>query len=159
MIEATLCFILDGSSPVRILLGRKKRGFGQGKINGFGGKVEPGETPVDTVLREVHEESGLVLSPDTLRPAGTVTFYFPTQPRFDQHVHVFVAPSWEGLVRDSEEMAPRWFPIDAIPYGQMWDDDAYWLPLVLAGKRIRAEFTFAEDNETVDFWTMNGETA
>jgi 8-oxo-dGTP diphosphatase len=159
MIEATLCFIVDGSPPTRILLGRKKRGFGQGKVNGFGGKVQPGETPVDTVIREVHEESGLVVSPDTLRSAGTVTFYFPTHPHYDHHVHVFVATSWEGFVRDSAEMAPDWFPVDAIPYKQMWDDDAYWLPLVLAGKRIRAEFSFAEDNETVLSWTMHGGTA
>ena len=154
MIEATLCFILDATPPTRILLGRKKRGFGCGKYNGLGGKVQSGESPVDTVIREVHEESGLVLSPDTLRPAGTVTFYFPTDPPLDHHVHVFVTSAWKGEVLESAEMAPAWFSIGEIPHDRMWDDDQYWLPLVLAGKRIRAEFTFAEDNETVAAWAI-----
>jgi 8-oxo-dGTP pyrophosphatase MutT (NUDIX family) len=154
MIEATLCFILDGSPPTRILLGRKKRGFGCGKYNGLGGKVQPGETPVDTVIREVHEESGLIVSPDTLRSAGSITFAFPSRRTFDHHVHVFVTSAWEGEVRESAEIAPVWSPITEIPYDRMWNDDHYWLPLVLAGKRIRAVFTFTEDNETVDSWTI-----
>ena len=149
MIEATLCFLLDGSPPRQILLGRKKRGFGEGKLNGLGGKVRDGETPLRTILREVEEESGLCISPDRLRPMGTIDFFFPSRREFDHHVHVFVADAWEGELRESEEMAPLWVPIDRIPHQEMWADDAHWLPLVLAGQRIEAEFTFAEDNETI----------
>jgi 8-oxo-dGTP pyrophosphatase MutT (NUDIX family) len=154
MIEATLCFILDGDPPNRILLGRKKRGFGCGKYNGLGGKVQPEETPVRAVIREVHEEAGLVISPDTLRSAGSIGFAFPFDPSFDHHVHVFVTSSWEGQLRESTEMAPAWFSLDEIPFEWMWDDDRYWLPRVLAGNRIHAEFSFAEDNETVAFWSI-----
>lgn len=155
MIEATLCFLLDGSPPTSILLARKKRGFGRGKMNGLGGKVRPGETPLRTIVREVREEAGVVLSPETLRPAGSITFTFPFDPASDHYVHVFVACAWEGEIRETSEMAPAWFPIGAIPYDRMWDDDRYWLPLVLAGKRIRAEFTFGEDNETVTAWALD----
>ena len=154
MIEATLCFLLDGRPPERVLLGRKKRGFGMGKLNGFGGKVRPGETPVRTIVREVAEESGVVVSPDALRSAGSVTFLFPFEPSFDHHVHVFLTDAWGGEICESHEMEPFWFPIDAIPYDRMWNDDRYWLPRVLAGKRIRAEFSFAEDNETVASWSL-----
>jgi 8-oxo-dGTP pyrophosphatase MutT (NUDIX family) len=156
MIEATLCFILDGNPPTRVLLGKKKRGFGCGKHNGLGGKVRPNETPVGTIVREVEEEAGVIVSPDTLRSAGSVTFRFPSNPAFDHHVHVFVTNAWEGKVRESAEMAPAWFPIAKIPYNLMWDDDRYWLPFVLSGKRIRAEFSFAEDNETVAAWAIEG---
>ena len=154
MIEATLCFILDGCPPTRILLGRKKRGFGKGKLNGFGGKVHPNETPIRAIVREVAEESGVVVSPETLRPAGSITFTFPFEPSFDHYVHVFVTSAWSGEVRESAEMAPIWFTIVEIPDEQMWNDDRYWLPHVLAGRRIRAEFSFAEDNETVDSWSI-----
>jgi 8-oxo-dGTP diphosphatase len=154
MIEATLCFLLDGRPPKRILLGRKKRGFGKGKLNGFGGKVRAGETTAETMVREVAEEAGVTVSLDALRPAGTVTFVFPYKPAFDHHVHVFLTDAWSGEIRESHEMEPFWFPIDAIPYDRMWNDDRYWLPRVLAGKRIRAEFSFAEDNETVASWSL-----
>ena len=149
MIEATLCFLLDGSPPARILLGRKKRGFGEGKLNGLGGKVKQHETPLRTILREVKEECGLTISADTLRPMGTIDFFFPFRRAFDHHVHVFLADAWEGELSETEEMAPAWFPIDQIPFDAMWADDAHWLPLVLAGRRIEAEFTFAEDNKTI----------
>ncbi len=155
MIEATLCFLLEGVPPKRILLGRKKRGFGRGKLNGFGGKLLPGETPLQATVREVHEEVGLRVAPGALRPAGTVRFVFPVEPAFDHHVHVFLAVRWEGTVQETAEMAPSWVPIDAIPYHEMWADDPYWLPRVLAGDRIRAEFVFAEDNETVASYTID----
>lgn len=149
MVEATVCFILDGSPPASILLGLKKRGFGEGKFNGLGGKVLPEETPLRTIIREVREESGLTISADSLRPMGWIDFFFPSRREYEQHVHVFLAVTWAGDLRETDEMAPAWFPIDEIPHNQMWADDALWLPLVLAGKRIEAEFTFADDNETI----------
>ena len=154
MIEATLCFIVDGTPLGRILLGRKKRGFGCGKLNGLGGKVRSGETPVRTIVREVEEEAGITISPDALRFAGLVAFRFPADASMDHLVHVFVAETWSGEPRESAEMAPAWFPIDEIPFDRMWDDDRHWLPHVLAGRRIRAEFSFAEDNETVASWHL-----
>jgi len=154
MIEATLCFLVEGDPPRRILLGRKKRGFGKGKWNGLGGKVHDGETPLRAILREVEEESGLRISSDTLRPMGTIRFFFPSHRAFDHHVHVFIATTWEGEIRESDEMAPEWFDIDKIPQDKMWADDAHWLPSVLAGRRIDAEFTFAEDNETIVGFAM-----
>lgn len=39
----------------RVLLGMKKRGFGQGRYNGFGGKVEKGETIIEAAIRETIE--------------------------------------------------------------------------------------------------------
>jgi len=149
MLEATVCFLLDESPPGRILLGLKKRGFGEGKYNGLGGKVLAHETPLKAILREVEEESGLTLSADDLRPMGSIDFFFPFRREFDQHVHVFVATAWDGTLQETDEMAPVWFAIDGIPHSEMWADDAHWLPVVLAGRRIEAEFTFAEDNETV----------
>ena len=154
MIETTVCFLVNGSPPTEILLGMKKRGFGAGKYNGLGGKVDPGETPLGAVVREVREESGLVVSPDGLRPMGAIDFHFPFHREYDHHVHVFVAGAWEGELRETDEMASSWFPIDRIPLDRMWADDAHWLPLVLAGKRLEAEFTFAEDNETISTFSI-----
>jgi 8-oxo-dGTP diphosphatase len=151
--NATLCFILR---PARrqILLGLKRRGFGAGKYNGFGGKVLPGESLHEATLREVREETGLRLAAEKLRPAGEITFLFPFEPDFDHHVHVFVTSAGEDEPRESAEMSPMWFGVDAIPYEGMWADDAHWMPLVLAGKRIEATFTFGPDNESLSAWSI-----
>jgi len=156
MIHATLCFILREESPSHILLGRKKRGFGIGKLNGIGGKLEPGELPRDGIIREVQEEVGITIPRDALRVAGQITFLFPFTPEFDHYVHLFVASEWTGEPCESEEMAPMWFPKSEIPFTQMWQDDAYWLPIVLNGKTVRAEFEFGDDNETVTSWCIQG---
>lgn len=158
MVDATLCFIIREGSPSHVLLGKKKRGFGAGKFNGIGGKLAPDESPEDGIIREVHEEVGLILSKEALRPAGHITFQFPFRPEFDHFVHLFLTTEWDGEPCESAEMAPIWFAVNDIPFDQMWQDDAYWLPIVLNGKAILAEFEFGEDNETVVSWIIQGGT-
>lgn len=150
MIEATLCFLVDGYPPARILLGHKRVGFGLGKWGGVGGKIEHGETPVQAAVREVHEETALDVQMADLRYAAHLTFLFPHRPEWSQIVHVFLADRWHGQEpQPSREIIPRWFAVGEIPYDQMWDDCRYWLPEVLAGHPVRAVFTFGEDNDRV----------
>ena len=155
MKTATLCFVLQDAPSGKILLGRKKRGFGEGKLNGFGGKPEPNESLRTAAAREVHEEAGIHVDAAALRAAGQIVFRFPSRPDFDHHVHIFLTDAFDGSPTESEEMAPAWFPLDGIPYDRMWQDDAHWLPTVLAGHTIDAEFSFGEDNETVADWRVD----
>ncbi|MDD4903282.1 MAG: 8-oxo-dGTP diphosphatase [Candidatus Bipolaricaulis sp.] len=148
MVRATICFLI-AESPRRVLLGLKKRGFGEGKYNGFGGKLADGEDVRAAAVREVREECGLEVSPADLVPAGRLTFFFPFRPEFDHDVHIFRVHAWRGEPRESEEMRPKWFPVGEIPYDRMWQDDGHWLPAVLEGEVVEGEFTFAADNETI----------
>jgi 8-oxo-dGTP pyrophosphatase MutT (NUDIX family) len=157
MIEATLCLLVRGDESREILLGKKKRGFGEGKLNGFGGKVAIRESLVDCVIREVREEVGLVLDESGLCRIGTLTFRFPSRPEFDHRVHVFLTQEWHGEPVETEEMAPFWFSVDDIPFDRMWQDDAYWLPIALQGHSVDGEFEYGEDNETVVAWRIQGE--
>ena len=127
----------------KILLGMKLRGFGVNKYNGFGGKVEPGETLLQGALREMREESGLAVAPAAASLVGHLSFTFEGSVEH-MSVSVFRAPASaaSGEIKDSDEMAPRWFALDAIPYSKMWADDCYWLPHLLAGRRFVGSFDF-----------------
>jgi 8-oxo-dGTP pyrophosphatase MutT (NUDIX family) len=148
MRQATLCLVVDKQSN-KILLGMKKKGFGAGKINGFGGKVEKGEEVKTAALRELQEEAGITVPQDNAHKAAELNFFFPHQPDWNQTVHVFIAHTWNGDPAESDEMAPQWFNINEIPYNRMWVDDIHWLPKVLSGEKIEGHFTFGREDGTL----------
>ena len=154
MRDVTLCLLVRGDPPTDVLLGLKKAGFGAGKYNGFGGKVEPGETIARAAVREVEEEVGLVVSEDDLQPVGRLTFLFPARPAWDRVTHVFLVTAWQGNPTESVEMMPVWFAVDDVPFDHMWQGDVHWIPRVLSGERIQGCVTFAADNESVAAWTV-----
>jgi len=144
MKNATLLFLIKKipGGVVDICLAMKKRGFGKGRYNGVGGKVEEGESILDAVKREAQEEIEVVVGEVT--KCAELNFTFPHEPSFDQLVHVYTTESWEGEPRETDEMSPSWLSTSYIPYEQMWPDDIFWLPLVLEGKKIRGRFVFGE---------------
>ncbi|NXD21381.1 8ODP triphosphatase, partial [Spelaeornis formosus] len=125
--------------PSRVLLGMKKRGFGAGLWNGFGGKVQPGESIEEAARRELLEESGLTV--DTLQKMGQITFEFVGNSEL-MDVHIFRADDFHGEPTESEEMRPQWFQLNEVPFHRMWPDDSYWFPLVLQRKLFRGYFKF-----------------
>lgn len=133
--RATLCFLIEDD---KILLIRKKRGFGAGKINGPGGRLEPGEKPPDCAIRETSEEVGLI--PANVRRHGELHFQFTDG--YSLHCTVFVAKEYTGELIETDEALPLWMPIDSIPYDEMWADDIYWLPGVISGGTFRGYFHF-----------------
>lgn len=138
----TLCVIHQNS---RVLLGMKKRGFGQGRWNGFGGKVKEGESVIEAAKRELAEEVGISL--EHLEPLGVLDFTWDKKPEILE-VHIFKGLDFEGEPKESEEMKPQWFAISEIPFEQMWQDDKYWFPLFLEGKKFKGKFIF-DDNDNI----------
>jgi 8-oxo-dGTP diphosphatase/2-hydroxy-dATP diphosphatase len=138
----TLLLLHDAANG-RLLLGLKKRGFGAGKLNGFGGKIEPGESILAAALREMREESGLRVEPPFAALVGHLSFDFEgSSERLSVHVFRAPAAAAAGALTESDEMAPQWVPTSAVPYGRMWQDDVHWLPLLLAGKHFVGAFSF-----------------
>ncbi len=139
--------------PIRsdgaVLLGRKRRGMGYGKWNGFGGKIEAGETMRECAVRELFEECGLAADPASLELAADLYFCQPSDMTWSHAGVVYLARSWRGEPRASGEMEPRWFLPGELPYEEMWEADKIWLPMVLAGKRLRGTVYFAEDGDHV----------
>ena len=136
--RANLCFILHEG---KILLIRKKRGLGAGKINGPGGRIEKDETALESAIRETQEE--IHVTPTQPKFAGELFFQFIDG--FKIHVAVFRAEECTGAPRETDEAIPLWVSADQIPYAEMWQDDAYWLPLLLEGRQFRGYFTFDGD--------------
>lgn len=141
----TLCLILKND---RVLLGMKKRGFGAGRWNGFGGKVEAGETIEAAAKRETEEECGVIIT--EMEKVGIHEFEFADKRGEILEVHVFRVDAWQGEPEETEEMRPQWFMIDAVPYDEMWPDDIHWLPVFLAGKKFRTKFLFGEGDTVLE---------
>lgn len=125
-----------------ILLAMKKRGFGEGKWNGVGGKIEVGESIEDALVRECQEE--INVTPLSWEKVAELDFVqdAETDDPWHMYVYAYLSEEWEGDPEESEEMLPKWFSIDDIPYGVMWDDDEFWLPQVLSGEKVVGRFTF-----------------
>ncbi|GGH97390.1 8-oxo-dGTP diphosphatase [Arthrobacter liuii] len=146
----TLCFLIrDGANGAEVLLGLKQTGFGKGKIVGIGGHVERGETDAQAVIREVLEETGVVLRHEDLADAGTVRFVFPARPEWNMATRIFTARTWHGEPVPSDEILPEWFSVEALPVDRMWQDADHWLPVVLEGGRVNVVVTMHTDNESV----------
>lgn len=141
----TLLFLVKDQD---ILLAMKKRGFGAGRWNGVGGKVEPGEKLEEALERECQEEIGV--TPLNYEKVAEITFSEVHEgERKLMHVNAYLCQKWDGKPTESEEMRPKWFRQSQIPYKKMWPDDEYWLGLVLDGNKIQAKFTLGDDDHVV----------
>ncbi len=136
--EATLLFVRQAD---RVLLIRKKRGLGAGKINGPGGRLDDGESPRQCAIREVQEE--LLVTPIGVEPRGELAFQFTDG--YALYVHVFSAAGCQGEPQETGEAVPLWTPIDAIPFDEMWADDRLWFPYLLNEQTFWGRFLFNGD--------------
>ena len=140
----TLCLIHEHP---RVLLAMKKRSFGAGRWNGYGGKVKEGEAIEDAARREIVEEAGI--NAGLLEKMGIIEFTFVND-SIVLEVHIFKIEDYSGEPVETEEMKPRWFMVDEIPFKQMWSDDLYWMPLFLKGKKFKGKFLFDKPS-TADY--------
>lgn len=155
--------LLESPEGTAVLLGRKRRGLGEGRVVAPGGKLEAGESPVEAAVRELEEEVGLRALPGDLEPRGGLDYFFPHRPEWSQRSHVFVCRRWEGRVVESSELAAAFVPLAEVPLDLMWDDARFWLPAVLAsGESARWTFEFGADLESIvdsdaPLWTARTE--
>lgn len=150
MQKSTLVFVFKGNGS-SVLLARKKRGCGLGKLNAPGGKMCDGDASIEScAVREVYEEVGLTIPEARLLPRGVIEFNFPNKLVWSNQCHLYVVYQREdsefGEPIESDEMAPRWVSVDALPYDEMWADDRIWLPRVLNGESV--QYRFWHDHET-----------
>lgn len=129
-----------------VLLAMKKRGFGEGWWNGYGGKIAEGESIEEAMIRELEEESEIVAK--QWRERGVIEFHFQGTGDIVE-CHIFEVTAYEGEPKETEEMRPQWFKKSEVPYEQMWPADREWLPTFFEGKDFEGKAVF--DSETKKF--------
>jgi len=119
-----------------------------GKVNGFGGKVNDTESVEAAALREMEEESGVILEDAEL--ISVLLYDYPLK-NSTMEVYVYRATKWSGNVTESEEMTPVWIDQSELNFTKMWADDPFWMNklLNLRGSKFVGWFDFSEDMEQV----------
>lgn len=147
---ATLCYVINKNNILMLHRVKKKNDVHEGKWNGLGGKFENGETPEECVIREVKEESGLLLENPKLH--GFITF-----PMFDGikdwYVFVFTADKFTGTLIDSQEGKLEWIPNNKLLELNLWEGDRTFIPWLLDDKFFSAKFDY--ENGSLKNYSVN----
>lgn len=134
----------------RVLLGLKKRGFGEGYWNGFGGKIEDGETKIEALIRECREEAGI--KPISFLRVAKLNFF--NARLIEQHhhnfVYIYLCDKWRGRPAETEEMQPKWFSKNSLPLDSMWPPDRLWLPQILNGDFLKGDIFLDKSGQPID---------
>lgn len=147
---ATLALITKDN---QVLLGYKKKGeIGSKTLNGPGGKQEANETLLECLLRETHEEVGLVLVENKVEKMGVITFFEGDRPDFE--VHIFHTSCFSGTPQETIDMIPGWYDIDNLPFDKMLESDREWFTKMLKGEKFNANVYYrerAKDFDRIEF--------
>lgn len=142
---ATLCYVKDHGKTLMLYRNKKPNDIHEGKWNGLGGKLDPGESPEECVIREIYEESGLQISNPSLR--GILTF-----PEFsageDWYVFVFVAEKFQGELIESDEGHLEWIADDQLLNLHLWGGDQYFLKWMNENRFFSAKFYYKDGKLT-----------
>ena len=138
---ATLCYVRQAGQTLMIHRIKKQNDMHQGKWNGLGGKLEPGETPEECAVREIYEESGLKVRNPLLK--GLLTF-----PGFaneeDWYAYVFIAREFEGELTESAEGYLAWIPDSKLLELNLWEGDLIFLPWLDQPGLFSGKFTYRD---------------
>ena len=145
--QATLALIVRGDL---LLVGLKKRTaeIGGDTLNGPGGKVDPGETTNECVVRETQEEVGLAIDVTDEDLRAVITFHNGAASVW--RVYVYLVTSFHGEPSDTDDMwaSPVWWHSkDKLPFHRMLASDKEWIPHVLDGGRFNLQ-VYQNDNAT-----------
>ncbi len=146
-VKAVVGFLIRGDE---ILLGERikvSRGLGQNIFAGAGGKVEPGETDGEALVRELQEEIGVEII--EFKKIGRLRFINSDRPDWDFDASAYFVTDWKNEPIATEVMKPVWFKTADLPIDRMWEDNADWLPRAIKGESIDMIYLY-EDGKVIE---------
>ncbi len=156
---ATLGIVM-GDTDTRILLGEKKKGeIGVGVLSGPGGKLDPGETLEECLIRETREELEVELDPASLDLTARIDFYAAEE--IDFRVYVYRCRILSGEVHETADMIPGWYPLTDETFNRTYESDSHWLPLAARGEKFRANVYYldrARKFDRIEFFPFTDNT-
>lgn len=126
MKNTTLCYIRQDEKYLMLHRVKKKDDYNEGKWIGIGGKFQEGESPEECLLREVQEETGLILTSYCLR--GIVTFVAAKWET--EYMYLYTADGFTGEMHDCDEGVLAWVPANEVPQLPLWEGDKVFLKLL-----------------------------
>ncbi len=142
---ATLCYVQKDGRTLMVHRIKRANDMHLGKWNGLGGKLEPGETPEECVIREIYEESGLLARDPQLK--GILTF-----PGFaneeDWYTFVYVVTDFTGELIDSPEGFLEWIEDDRLLGINLWEGDRIFIPWLKEAGFFSGKFVYQNNQLT-----------
>lgn len=154
LVPAVVCFPVKGDEVLLMHRIKTSDGLGQDLISGIGGKVGDeeafkNETHEQALIREVEEEVGII--PTKYTDVGRVKFLWPAKPKWSMDVIIYIVNAWNKEPRETAVARPEWYKISNLPKQNMWEDNQYWVPQVLEGKKVNVVFLFDENGKIVEY--------
>lgn len=157
---ATLAYIVCNHEVLLLFRNKKKNDFHEGKYVGIGGRLEPGETPIECILRELKEETGYTLKPEVIEFRGYIYFDEINRdktnedlPAFNWLVFLYFVRVTNKIDFENPEGRLLWVPINEIPYEKMWAGDRIFTPKLLETKEV-IEAKFLYEGEKIVKWSF-----
>lgn len=146
---ATICYVDNGKEFLLLHRNKKPNDVHEGKWISVGGKLEVGESPEDCAVREIYEETGLVVK--DMRLAGVITFPDFT-PGHDWYTYVFRVTAVEGELRlDCPEGTLEWVPYDQVLSKPTWEGDYEMFQWIIDNRPFfSAKLTYDRNQALVD---------
>lgn len=136
---ATLCYLRRDGHTLMIHRNKRAGDIHQGKWNGLGGKLNPGESPEQCVIREVREECGLNIR----NPRYHGLLMFANFKGEDWFVWVFSATDFDGNLTETGEGTLQWIPTLELPRLPLWPSDLIFFPWLERDGVFSARFQYA----------------